>query len=64
MESKDDLYDEAKKIVIETQRASVSQLQRRFRLGYYRASMLIGALEKDGIIGPLRGAKPREVLIA
>ena len=63
MEEKDDLYEDAKKIVIESQRVSVSQLQRRLRIGFNRAWRIVEALEKDGIIGPLRGAKPRKVLV-
>ncbi|MEE9316104.1 MAG: DNA translocase FtsK [bacterium] len=63
MQEKDELYDDAKNIVIETQRASVSQLQRRFRIGYNRAAMLMSALEKDGIIGPFECTKTRKVLV-
>jgi S-DNA-T family DNA segregation ATPase FtsK/SpoIIIE len=60
---KDCLYGDAKKIVIDTGRASVSQMQRRFRIGYHRASLLIDILEREGIIGPYDGAKPRKVLV-
>ncbi len=55
------LYDEAKKVVIETGRASASLLQRRLRVGYARAARLIDMLEEKGIVGPGEGAKPREV---
>ncbi len=58
----DDLYDEAKEIVIEEQKASSSYLQRKLGIGYSRAVALIDALEKEGIIGSSDGAKPREVL--
>jgi len=57
----DPLYEEAKKIVIETKKASASFLQRRLRIGYARAARLLDILEEQGIIGPGEGAKPREV---
>jgi S-DNA-T family DNA segregation ATPase FtsK/SpoIIIE len=59
----DPLYEEAKKIVIEAQKASASLLQRRLRIGYARAARLLDILEEKGIIGPGEGAKPRRVLI-
>ncbi|WP_456275439.1 DNA translocase FtsK [Bacillus sp. AK128] len=59
----DDIYDEAVQLVIEMQTASVSMLQRRFRVGYTRAARLIDAMEARGIVGPYEGSKPREVLI-
>lgn len=59
----DPLYEEAKKLVIETRKASASFLQRRLRLGYARAARLIDMLEERGVVGPGEGAKPREVLI-
>jgi S-DNA-T family DNA segregation ATPase FtsK/SpoIIIE len=46
------------------QSASVSLLQRRFRIGYTRAARLIDAMEDNGIVGPYEGSKPREVLIS
>ncbi|NQT76057.1 MAG: DNA translocase FtsK [Candidatus Omnitrophica bacterium] len=61
--SKDEFFDEAVKMVIETGQASVSMLQRRLRLGYTRAARLIDAMEEEGIVGPFRGSKPREILI-
>jgi len=61
--SKDDFFDEAVKMVLETGQASVSMLQRRLRLGYTRAARLIDAMEEQGIVGPFRGSKPREILI-
>lgn len=61
---KDELFDEAVKLVIETGQASVSMLQRRLRLGYTRAARLIDAMEAEGIIGPFCGSKPREILIS
>ncbi|WP_163971276.1 DNA translocase FtsK [Oceanobacillus halotolerans] len=60
----DDLYDEAVQLVTEMQSASVSMLQRRFRIGYTRAARLIDAMEDRGIVGPYEGSKPRTVLIS
>lgn len=58
----DDLYPEAVALVIEMQSASVSMLQRRFRVGYTRAARLIDAMEQRGVVGPYEGSKPRTVL--
>ncbi len=60
---KDEFFDEAVKMVLETGQASVSMLQRRLRLGYTRAARLIDAMEEEGIVGSFRGSKPREILI-
>jgi DNA segregation ATPase FtsK/SpoIIIE, S-DNA-T family len=60
----DDLYQEAVRVVCEAGRASTSTLQRRLRIGYGRAARLIDIMEKDGIVGPADGTKPREVLKA
>ncbi len=60
---KDELYDEAVKVVIEMQQASVSTLQRRLALGYSRAARIMDMMQEEGIVGPPRGAKPREILI-
>jgi S-DNA-T family DNA segregation ATPase FtsK/SpoIIIE len=57
----DPLYEEAKKIVIEARKASASLLQRKLKIGYARAARLIDILEQRGVVGPLNGAKPREV---
>ncbi len=59
--SDDELYEEAKKLVIQTQKASASLLQRRLKVGYARAARMIDILEENGIVGPGDGAKPREV---
>jgi DNA segregation ATPase FtsK/SpoIIIE, S-DNA-T family len=59
----DDLYDEAVQLIAEMQTASVSMLQRRFRIGYTRAARLIDAMEERGVVGPYEGSKPRTVLI-
>jgi DNA segregation ATPase FtsK/SpoIIIE, S-DNA-T family len=58
----DDLYQDAVRVCCEMGRASTSTLQRRLRIGYGRAARLIDLMEKDGIVGPADGAKPREVL--
>jgi S-DNA-T family DNA segregation ATPase FtsK/SpoIIIE len=58
----DDLYQEAVRVVLEMGRASTSTLQRRLRIGYGRAARLIDLMEKDGIVGPPDGPRPREVL--
>ncbi len=58
----DDLYHDAVRVVCEMGRASTSTLQRRLRVGYGRAARLIDLMEKDGIVGPADGSKPREVL--
>jgi len=60
----DDLYEEAKKTVVEAGKASASLLQRRLRVGYARAARLLDILENKGIIGPGDGAKPREVYLS
>lgn len=57
----DPLYEEAKKLVIESKKASASLFQRRLRVGYARAARLIDMLEEKGVVGPGDGAKPREV---
>ena len=58
----DDLYQDAVRICLEMGRASTSTLQRRLRIGYGRAAHLIDLMEKDGIVGPPDGTRPREVL--
>ncbi len=60
---KDELYDEALRVILETRQASVSVLQRRLRLGYGRASRIIDMMEQEGIVGPFQGSRPREILI-
>ncbi|WHA08888.1 DNA translocase FtsK [Enterococcus montenegrensis] len=59
----DELYEQAKDLVVEMQTASVSLLQRRFRIGYNRAARLVDELEMHGVVGPSEGSKPRKVLI-
>ncbi|HLO12382.1 MAG TPA: DNA translocase FtsK [Pseudoneobacillus sp.] len=58
----DDLYKEAVDLILEMQTASVSMLQRRFRIGYTRAARLIDEMEARGVVGPYEGSKPRVVL--
>jgi S-DNA-T family DNA segregation ATPase FtsK/SpoIIIE len=61
---RDDLFDEAVRFVVQSGQASTSMLQRRFRVGFSRAGRLIDLMERDGIIGPAEGSKPREILVA
>lgn len=58
----DDLYDEAVRIVLEKGKASTSLVQRHLRIGYNRAARIIEMMEREGLIGPADGAKPREVI--
>jgi DNA segregation ATPase FtsK/SpoIIIE, S-DNA-T family len=58
----DDLYEEARQIVIDSGKASTSFLQRKLGIGYARAARLIDILEERGVVGPGNGAKPRDVL--
>lgn len=60
---KDDLYEEAVNMVLQTQQASVSMLQRRLGLGYARAARIIDTMEAEGIVGQFQGSKPRDILI-
>jgi S-DNA-T family DNA segregation ATPase FtsK/SpoIIIE len=60
---KDELYDEAVRVVMESSQASVSILQRRLRLGYTRAARIIDMMEQEGLIGSFEGSKPRKILI-
>ena len=58
----DDLYEEAREIVMQAGKASTSYLQRKLRIGYSRAARLMDILEEKGVIGASDGAKPREVM--
>ena len=60
---KDDLYDEASRIVVSSGQASISYLQRRLRIGFSRAARLVDMMEMDGLVSPGAGGKPREVLV-
>lgn len=61
-EASDEKYREAVEFVSERGEASISMVQRRFRIGYNRAARIIERMERDGIVGPSTGIKPREVL--
>lgn len=60
----DPIYEDVKKFVVESGKASTSLIQRKFSLGYARAARLIDLLEEEGIIGPSNGSKPREVYVS
>ncbi|NQT33017.1 MAG: DNA translocase FtsK, partial [Candidatus Omnitrophica bacterium] len=62
-QEKDDLYREAIQVVIQTNQASVSMIQRKLRVGYTRAARMIDIMEEEGVVGPYNGSKPREILI-
>jgi S-DNA-T family DNA segregation ATPase FtsK/SpoIIIE len=59
----DEKYDEALAFVTKTRQASISGVQRRFRIGYNRAARIIEMMEKEGVVGPSDGSRPREVLV-
>lgn len=61
--TKDSLYNEAVRIILETQRGSVSLLQRRLEIGYSRAAKLIDLMAEDGIVGEYKGSQAREVFL-
>jgi len=63
MDEKDEMYDEAVRVVVETNQASVTILQRRLRLGYSRAARLIDMMEQNGLVGPYVGSKARDILV-
>ncbi|MGD8960307.1 MAG: DNA translocase FtsK, partial [Desulfobacteraceae bacterium] len=58
----DERYDEAVALVTRTGQASISMVQRHLRIGYNRAARIIETMEKEGVVGPSDGVKPREVL--
>ncbi len=61
-ENKDEMYDQAVRLVCETRMASVSMIQRRLQVGFNRAARMVEQMEKEGIVGGSNGSKPREVL--
>jgi len=60
---KDELYDEAARIVVQSGQASISYLQRKMRIGFSRAARLVDMMEAEGLVSPATGGKPREVLV-
>ena len=62
-DDEDEEYEDCRQFVIQTQKASTSLLQRRFKIGYNKAARIIDQLEANGVIGPQNGSKPREVYI-
>ena len=62
-EPEDEFYNQAVSLVRKQQSASVSMLQRRFRIGYNRAARIVDEMEAKGIVGPSEGSKPRQVLL-
>lgn len=62
-EEYDEKYDEAVELVTKTRQASISMLQRRLRVGYNRAARMIEMMEREGVVGPSDGVKPRQVLV-
>jgi S-DNA-T family DNA segregation ATPase FtsK/SpoIIIE len=58
----DEMYDQAVAIVCETRQASVSFIQRRLQIGYNRSARMVEQMEREGIVGPANGAKPREII--
>jgi S-DNA-T family DNA segregation ATPase FtsK/SpoIIIE len=61
-EDQDPQYEDAVRLVLQMGKASTSTLQRHLRLGYGRAARILDCMQRDGIIGPPDGSKPREVL--
>lgn len=61
-EDKDELFAEAKLLVIKEKKASTSYIQRRLKIGYSRAARILDELEQAGVVGPANGAKPRDIL--
>ena len=62
--AQDPAYDEVKRFIAQTKKASTSAIQRRFGFGYNRAARIIDMLEQEGAIGPVNGSKPREEYIS
>jgi S-DNA-T family DNA segregation ATPase FtsK/SpoIIIE len=61
--SDEDLYKRALRLILESKKASVSLIQRRLKIGYARAGRLMDMMEEEGIVGPYRGSKPRDLLV-
>jgi len=62
--SRDDLFEEAARIIVRSQQGSVSLLQRKLSVGYSRAARIVDQLEDAGIVGPFEGSKARQVRVA
>ncbi len=62
-EEADEFYDKALELVARTRQASISMIQRRFRIGYNRAARIVEMMERQGLVGPADGIKPREVYV-
>lgn len=60
----DPVYEQAVRMIVTTGYASTSMIQRKFKIGYTRAARLVDTMEQQGIVGPLDGSKPREVLVS
>ena len=60
---RDEMYETARQLVLDTGQASTSLLQRRLRLGYGRAARILDLMEQEGLVGPPQGSRPREVLV-
>lgn len=63
-DGEDDMVEEAKQVILESNKASTTFLQRRLRIGYARAANILDLLEQEGFVGPGNGAKPREILVS
>jgi S-DNA-T family DNA segregation ATPase FtsK/SpoIIIE len=63
-EDGDELYQQGVQMVVQTQQASISMLQRRLRVGFNRAARMIERMEREGIVSPMDGTRPREVLVS
>ena len=63
-DDRDEFFDQAVELVISKEKASVSMLQRQFRIGYNRAARIVEDMERMGIVGPEEGSKPRKVLVS
>jgi len=61
---RDELFEQAKEIVVRYQQGSISLLQRKLKIGYARAARLVDELEEAGVVGPGQGSKARDVLIS
>ncbi|MCX7661229.1 MAG: hypothetical protein N2Z79_00920, partial [Candidatus Omnitrophica bacterium] len=63
LDEKDELYEQAVRIIMEAGQASASLLQRRLRMGYTRAARIIDMMEQEGLLGPFEGSKPRRIIV-